>query len=263
MASYDFAGKVVLISGAGGGFGLEAAKRFAASGAKLVLTDYSEETLSPTREFVSQSGCDAQLAAGDIADQATHAALIDTCLSAYGRLDIALNNAGIAHEQLRLEAIDAATARRVLDVDVLAVIYAMQAQLPVMRKQFEETGSGGVITNTASVAGLVGAPTMSVYAAAKHAVVGLTKAAAIENARKGIRINAICPAFARTDMVTKPIETSPHGPEKAEARLISNIPMARMGEISEIVQAMMWVSDPENSFYTGQALALDGGLSAV
>lgn len=263
MASYDFSGKVVLISGAGGGFGLAAAKRFAAAGARLVLTDYSEDTLVQTRDFVSGSGCEAEVVAGDVAEPETHARLVETCLSRFGRLDIALNNAGIAHEQLRLEAIDSKTARKVLDVDILGVIFAMQAQLPVMRRQFEESGSGGVITNTASVAGLVGAPTMSVYAAAKHAVVGLTKAAAIENARKGIRINAICPAFARTDMVTKPIEQSPHGPEKAEARLISNIPMGRMGEIEEIVQAMMWVSDPENSFYTGQALALDGGLSAV
>jgi len=262
MAQYDFSGKTVLITGAGGGFGLVAAQRFAEAGARLVLTDYNDKALEPARNLVSGSDCEAQLISGDVALEETHKTLVDACLSAYGRLDIAINNAGIAHEQMRLEAIDTDTSRRVLDVDILGVIFAMQAQLPVMQKQFAETGTGGVITNTASVAGLVGAPTMSVYAAAKHAVVGLTKSAAIENARRGIRINAICPAFARTNMVTKPIEHSPHGAEKAEARLIANIPMARMGEIEEIVQAMLWVSDDANSFYTGQALALDGGLSA-
>lgn len=262
MTVQDFSGKTVLITGAGGGFGLVAAQRFAEAGARLVLTDYNEKALEPAREFVEGSGCEAHLVFGDVALEDTHKTLVETCLSAYGRLDIALNNAGIAHEQTRLEAIDAKTSRRVLDVDILGVIFAMQAQIPVMHKQFEETGTGGVITNTASVAGLVGAPTMAVYAAAKHAVVGLTKSAAMENARKGIRINAICPAFARTNMVTKPIKHSPHGAEKAEARLISNIPMARMGEIEEIVQAMLWVSSDANSFYTGQALALDGGLSA-
>ncbi len=262
MASYDFSGKTVLITGAGGGFGLAAAKRFSKAGARLVLTDYDEASLGQTRAFVAESGCEAQILAGDVAEAQTHRRLVDCALSTYGCLDIALNNAGIVHEQMPLEALDEATSRRILDVDVMGIVLAMQAQLPVMRKQFEETGKGGVITNTASVAGLVGAPTLSVYGAAKHAVVGLTKAAAIEYARKGIRINAICPAFTRTNMVTKGLESSRHGQEKAEQKLIVNVPMQRIGEIDEIVQAMLWVCDDENSFYTGQALALDGGLSA-
>ena len=108
-----------------------------------------------------------------------------------------------------------------------------------MQKQFAESGKGGVILNTASVAGLVGAPTMSVYSAAKHAVVGLTKSAAIENARKGIRINALCPAFARTNMVETPLNQSSRGRAEAEARLTSNVPMARIGEIEEVVQTML------------------------
>ncbi|MGB7336903.1 MAG: SDR family oxidoreductase [Salaquimonas sp.] len=262
MAIYDFSEKSVLISGAGGGLGLAAAKRFAKAGARLVLTDYNDASLEAAKEAMAKLGTEAVFYSGDVALEQTHADLINLAISKFGRLDIALNNAGIAHEQKRLEDMGSEESRRVLEVDILGVVFAMRAQLPVMRKQFENTGKGGVILNTASVAGLVGAPTMSVYAAAKHAVVGLTKAAAMEYARKGIRINALCPAFTRTNMVTKPLETSPHGAEKAEARLISNIPMARMGEVDEVVQAMLWACDPENSFYTGQSLAMDGGLSA-
>ncbi len=262
MAIYDFSGKAVLISGAGGGLGLAVAIRFAEAGAKLILTDYNEQALQPAKEHFSGEQKDVQFHCGDVADEKTHMDLVDLAVSKFGRLDIALNNAGIVHEQMRLEEMSSEVSRRVLEIDVLGVIFAMKAQLPQMRRQFEETGKGGVILNTASVAGIVGAPSLSVYGAAKHAVVGMTKAAAIEYARKGIRINAICPAFTRTNMVIKPLAASPHGPEKAEARMISNIPMARMGEINEITQAMLWACDDENSFYTGQTLAMDGGLSA-
>lgn len=262
MAKYDFTGKSVLISGAGGGLGLAAAIRFAEAGANLVLTDYNDNALELAREQMSKLGNKAIFHAGDVASEETHDALVKLAVQEYGQLNIALNNAGIAHEQKRLENMGAEESRRVLEVDILGVVFAMRAQLPLMRMQFEESGIKSCILNTASVAGLVGAPTMSVYGAAKHAVVGLTKAAAMEYARKGIRINAICPAFTRTNMVTKPIAESPHGPEKAEARLISNIPMARMGEVNEIVQAMLWACDDENSFFTGQSLAMDGGLSA-
>lgn len=261
MTHYDFKGKTVLISGAGGGLGLAAAKRFGEAGANLVLTDLSDETLKPARDAL-QKDYSCIFLAGDVTEEGLHSELAAAAIEQFGRLDIALNNAGILHVQGRLEDMEADASRRVLEVNVLAVLFAMKAQLPVMRRQFEETGTGGVILNTASVAGLVGAPTLSVYGAAKHAVVGLTKSAAIEYARKGIRINALCPAFARTAMLETPLSQSRHGPELAEKKLTSNIPMARIGEVDEIVQAMLWACAPENSFYTGQALALDGGLSA-
>lgn len=261
MTHYDFKGKTVLISGAGGGLGLAAAKRFAEAGANLVLTDLNDETLKPARDAL-QENSSCILVAGDVTQEGLHSELVAKALEQFGRLDIALNNAGILHAQGRLEDMEAEASRRVLEVNVLAVLLAMKAQLPVMSRQFEETGTGGVILNTASVAGLVGAPTLSVYGASKHAVIGLTKSAAIEYARKGIRINALCPAFTRTAMLETPISQSRHGPELAEKKLTSNIPMARIGEIDEIVQAMLWACAPENSFYTGQTLALDGGLSA-
>ena len=261
MTQYDFNGKTVLISGAGGGLGLAAAKRFAQAGANLVLTDLNDETLQPARDALQETDS-CVFVAGDVTVESLHTDLVATAVDRFGRLDVALNNAGILHSQGRLEEMEAETSRRVLEVNVLAVLFAMKAQLPVMRSQFEETGTGGVILNTASVAGLVGAPTLSVYGATKHAVIGLTKSAAIEYGRKGIRINALCPAFTRTAMLETPISRSPDGPELAEKKLTSNIPMARIGEIDEIVQAMLWACAPENSFYTGQTLALDGGLSA-
>ncbi len=145
----------------------------------------------------------------------------------------------------------------------LAVIFAMQAQLPVMQKQFEATGKGGVITNTASVAGPCWRTDHVGLCRRKTCRCRPDQGGRNRKRPQGYPDQRDLPCLRRTDMVTKPIEQSPHGAEKAEARLISNIPMGRMGEIDEIVQAMMWVSDPENSFYTGQALALDGGLSAV
>ncbi|WP_075998132.1 SDR family NAD(P)-dependent oxidoreductase [Salaquimonas pukyongi] len=261
MTQYDFTSKTVLVSGAGGGIGLAAAKRFADAGANLVLTDRTDETLHPAKTALQQK-YPCIFLSGDVTRETLHLELAAAAIETFGRLDIALNNAGIVQSQQRLEDISADDARKVLEVDVMAVLHAMKAQLPIMREQFEKTGDGGVILNTASVAGLVGAPTLSVYGAAKHAVIGLTRAAAIEYARKGIRINAICPAFTRTAMLEIPLSESPHGRETAKKKLISNIPMARVGEVDEIVQAMLWVCSPENSFYTGQALALDGGLSA-
>ena len=126
-------------------------------------------------------------------------------------------------------------------------------------------GQGGAIVNIASVAGLAGAPLLSVYAAAKHGVIGLTKSAAAENARRGIRINAVCPSFARTAMVLGPPDengVSTADPD-AEAKIARGIPMRRLAEIDEIVAAVLFAADPANSFMTGVALPVDGGLSAI
>ncbi len=119
---------------------------------------------------------------------------------------MAVNNAGIAHPLLKLPQIDSEMARRVIDIDLMGVFYALKHQLPVMEKQYREWGRKAAIVNVASVAGVAGAPTASVYAAAKHGVVGLTKSAALEYVRRGVRINALCPSFARTPMVTKMLD---------------------------------------------------------
>jgi len=181
-----------------------------------------------------------------------------TPLRTYGRLDIAINNAGIAHRNNKLADIDREIMQRVLNVNLMGVFYAMKHQLPQMEAQKD-----GIILNVASVAGLIGAPFLSAYTAAKHGVVGLTKSAAAEYARSGIRINAICPSFASTPMVSEMLAEMRGSLGEALARTVGAIPMRRLATPDEVVQAMLWMCSPENSFMTGTALALDGGLTAI
>jgi NAD(P)-dependent dehydrogenase (short-subunit alcohol dehydrogenase family) len=173
-------------------------------------------------------------------------------------LDVAINNAGVAHAFTKITDTDIATMQQMLAINVCGVFLAMKHQLPVMERQ-----NAGVILNVSSVAGIVGAPLLAAYSAAKHGVIGLTKSAAGEYARKGIRINAICPAFAETHMLTGLLDQMRGGAEAASQRIVSNMPMRRFARPEEIVQAMLWICSRENSFMTGHALVLDGGLSAV
>jgi NAD(P)-dependent dehydrogenase (short-subunit alcohol dehydrogenase family) len=254
-----FDGLVVLISGATGGFGRHAAKRFADEGALLVLSDRDPAALE---NFAQSLDAKTAVLAGDVSDERLSADLADLALSTFGRLDIALNNAGIAHDFNRLPNISSEEARRVIDIDLMGVFHAMKAQLPVMERQFRETGKGGAIVNVASVAGLVGAPRLSVYAAAKHGVVGLTRSAAAEFATRGVRVNCICPSYARTPMADALLE-SPWGKDKTEADLTRGVPMRRLAEVDEVVEAMLFAADPRNGFMTGQAIAIDGGITTI
>ncbi len=255
-----FEGLTALLTGATGGFGRRTAERLAAEGANLVLSDIGEDTgdafaaIDPAR-FVYHPG--------DVSDEKTSEALVQLAVERFGRLDIAYNNAGIAHDSVRLPQIGADVARRVLEIDLLAVFFAMKHQIPVMERQFHETGRGGVIVNTASVAGLAGAPKLSVYAAAKHGVVGLTRSAAAEYATKGVRVNAVCPSFARTDMAMDFIRAAPVDQAAAEADMTRGVPMKRLAEVDEVVEVMLFAADPKNSFMTGQAYAVDGGITAI
>ena len=144
----------------------------------------------------------------------------------------------------------------------MGVFYALKYQLPVMERQFRETGTGGAIVNVASVAGVTGASGLSVYAAAKHGVVGLTRSVAQEYARLGVRINAVCPSFARTPMATELLDVEVRGKVVTEQQLVRGIPMARLAEVEEVVEAFVFASSPKNSFMTGQTLHVDGGLTA-
>lgn len=255
-----FQDKVVLITGAAGGFGARLAERLSAQGARLVLSDFDGDRLAA---LAARLGNDPARLAGDIADETLSEALVALATDRLGGLDVAVNNAGIAQSFVRLPQVPSDEARRIVEVDLLGVFYAMKHQLPAMERQFRQSGRRGAIVNVASVAGLAGAPRLSVYAAAKHGVVGLTRSAAAEYATKGIRINAVCPSFARTAMVDGFVRTSLVSEEEAIDGLTRGVPMRRLAEVDEVLEAILFAADPANGFMTGQALAIDGGITAI
>jgi NAD(P)-dependent dehydrogenase (short-subunit alcohol dehydrogenase family) len=258
-----FEGAAVIVTGAACGLGQGAAESFAREGASLVLCDRDAAGLDAAAEALRGRGGRVEALAGDVAEEGTAAALVARALAAFGRFDVAVNNAGVAHPFARLAEIEASTMERMLAVNVMGVFHGLKHQIPALERSFAETGRVGAILNVASVAGLVGAPLLSAYAAAKHAVVGLTRSAAAETARRGVRVNAICPAFTQTSMVAGMLDGMRGPPDEAAARVVSAIPMRRLGQPAEIVQAMLWLCSPENGFVTGQAIAVDGGLTAV
>ena len=260
-----FKGATVLITGAAGGFGNAAARRFAGEGANLVVSDYDAGALETVSKTLSDEFPDSGIVqqAGDIAQEKLSADLVELAVSNFGRLDVAINNAGIAQDAFeRLPKIDSDEARRIIDIDLMGMFYALKYQLPVMQSQFRESGTGGAIVNVASVAGITGASGLSVYAAAKHGVVGLTRSVAQEYARLGVRINAVCPSFARTPMATDLLDVEVRGKVVTEEQLVRGIPMGRLAEIDEVIEAFVFAASPQNSFMTGQTLHVDGGLSA-
>ncbi|WP_299356735.1 SDR family NAD(P)-dependent oxidoreductase [uncultured Shimia sp.] len=257
-----FKDQVVMITGAASGFGKMAAERFAAEGAKLGLSDISGDALQEVAEALRGTGAEVVADTVDVSNAeqvATHATNIAT---AFGTINVGINNAGIGHDLAPLHLIPVEDFDKNYAVNARGVFLCMQQQLPHMLKAGQ-----GVILNVASAAGLVGSGHLSAYSAAKHAVVGLTKAAADEYARKNIRVNALCPSFAITPMVEEMAlqvgARSGASREQALGTITSRIPMGRVAQPEEIVQAMLWACAPENSFMTGQSIALDGGLTAI
>jgi NAD(P)-dependent dehydrogenase (short-subunit alcohol dehydrogenase family) len=259
MPSRRFENKVVLITGAQRGFGGIAADRFAAEGAKLVLCDISADGIAAKAAALKAKGFAVEHLAADVSKEETHVALVGLAMNSYGRLDIALNNAGIVHKSMRLPEIDAETMRRQFEVNVMGVFLGMKYQIPAMLQ-----GGGGAITNTASAAGVLAATGLSAYVAAKHAVVGLTKTAAAEFAAKGIRVNAVCPGIADTAMAGELLANVGRGdPKAAKERFESLLPAKRMARPEEIVEAMLFASDPANSYMSGHCLLVDAAMSVV
>ncbi len=252
MSRFD--GKSVMITGAARGFGALAARMFAAEGAQVVLGDVLPEVHDVARDLGGKSlHCDVS----DENDVKALAALATEVGG--GRIDVGLNNAGIVHDLTKIEDVSLETFNRQFSVNAGGCFLCMKHQLPVMVAQ-----GGGAIVNVASVAGLGSAPGLSAYAAAKHAVVGLTKTAADEYARHKIRVNAICPSFTDTDMADTLRKVTLDGEgEEIDPKFLTRIPMRRVADPEEIVQAMLWAAAAENSFMTGQAIAIDGGLTAT
>jgi NAD(P)-dependent dehydrogenase (short-subunit alcohol dehydrogenase family) len=249
----NFEDKVVLVTGAGGGIGRGTALAFARAGARVVVADIAaagEETAA----LVRAAGGQAVFIRTDVTRADQVQAMVAQTVATYGRLDCAFNNAGIEEEHMRLADCSEETFDRIMGINVKGVWLCLKYQLAQMLQQ-----GGGAIVNTASVAGLVGAPKMAAYSASKHAVLGLTKSAAIEYARKGIRVNAVCPGVIRTAMYERAVAADPQiGLAAAQMH-----PVGRLGEVDEVAAVVLWLCSDAASFVTGHAHTVDGGLTAV
>lgn len=262
MSERRFENSVVMITGAAGGFGAAAAHRFAEAGATLVLSDIEKDGLQVVGRELDAIGADYVLDTVDITNEKQIISHIQHSQSAFGKLDVAINNAGIGQAPKALCQTQEAEFERIMAVNAKAVFLGMKHQLPGMIARGQ-----GAILNVASAAGLVGAGHLAAYAASKHAVVGLTRSAADEVARHGVRVNALCPSFAPTPLFDEMADAvaARHRIDRQSAydRVTARIPMRRVARVDEVVQAMLWACDPANSFMTGQAIAIDGGLTAV
>ncbi|MGE8303153.1 MAG: SDR family NAD(P)-dependent oxidoreductase [Pseudomonas kermanshahensis] len=251
MKHDSYQDQVVMITGAASGFGALLAQRLALRGARLVLGDRDVAVLERVAGALRGAGATVLAVPCDVTREVQVKAMVAAALARFGRLDVGVNNAGILTPMKRFVDTTEDELDRSYAVNTKGVFFCMQQQIRHMLPQ-----GGGVILNIASMAGLGGAPKLAAYAAAKHAVVGLTRTAAVEYARQGIRINALCPFYSATPMVT--------ASEVAEqqAMLAQGSPMKRLGTPEEIVAAMLMLCARENSYMTGQAIAVDGGLSA-
>lgn len=252
--SMTFSGKVALVTGAAAGIGRATAQAFAAEGLQVVVSDVDVAGGEATVQLIRDAGGEAIFVRCDVTRDADVQALVAQVVASYGRLDYAFNNAGIEIEKGRLAEGSEAEFDAIMSVNVKGVWLCMKYQLPLLMAQ-----GGGAIVNTASVAGLGAAPKMSIYAASKHAVVGLTKSAAIEYAKKKIRVNAVCPAVIDTDMFRRAAETDP---KKAEF-VAGMHPVGRIGKVEEVAAAVLYLCCDAAGFTTGQALAVDGGATAI
>ena len=252
--SMTFSGQVALVTGAAAGIGRATAQAFAAEGLRVVVSDVDVSGGEGTVGLIRAAGGEACFVRCDVTRDAEVKALMDATLAQYGRLDYAFNNAGIEIEQGKLADGKEAEFDAIMGVNVKGVWLCMKHQIPLMLAQ-----GGGAIVNTASVAGLGAAPKMSIYAASKHAVIGLTKSAAIEYAKKKVRVNAVCPAVIDTDMFRRAYEADPKKAEFAAAMH----PVGRIGTVEEVAAAVLYLCSDHAAFTTGQALAVDGGATAI
>lgn len=247
-----FDGKVVLVTGAASGIGRASVQLFAGEGAKVVAADIDLAGAEQTAELVRSAGGEALALPVDVADSAAVAEMVARTVEAYGRLDVAHNNAGIMGAGADVAEMDDDVWRRGIDVMLSGVFYCMKHEIPHL-----EAAGGGAIVNTSSGAGLIGFPGQANYVAAKHGVIGLTRSVALEVIGKGIRVNAICPGTARSRMVDEWMQ----GSAEAEAEVAGLHPIGRIAEPEEIAQAALWLASPAASFVVGVALPVDGGYT--
>ena len=246
-------GKVALVTGGGSGIGQATALAFAREGAKVLVADVLVEGGEDTVKRINSAAGESAFVKTNVADPADVEAMVDYAVATYGRLDCAFNNAGIAGAGGRTAEYTREQWDRVISINLTGVWLCMKYEIDQMEKQ-----GVGAIVNTASVAGLVGVRHGPAYVAAKHGVVGLTKAAALEYARANIRVNAVCPGAIQTPMLEKGLKVDP----RIETKMSAREPIGRLGKPDEIAQAVVWLCSDAASFVTGLPMAVDGGWVA-
>ncbi|HTF63009.1 MAG TPA: glucose 1-dehydrogenase [Edaphobacter sp.] len=250
----DFSGKVALVTGASSGMGLATAQAFAKAGAAVVLADVREGAVKPEVQKMVDAGHKAIAVRCDVSDDAQVAAMVDRTVVEFGRLDIAFNNAGV---MARIAPTAESTREewdRVIGINLSGVWSCMKYEL----RQMERQGSGAIVNN-ASVGALTGNPGIGSYIASKHGVVGLTRTAALEYIKHGIRVNAVNPGLIDTQIARDVVS----GDEQAYAEIAKHVPIGRAGRPEEIASAVLWLCSPGSSYVVGHALTVDGGMTVL
>jgi NAD(P)-dependent dehydrogenase (short-subunit alcohol dehydrogenase family) len=242
--------KVALVTGGGSGIGRAAALALSRELARVVVADRVETPGRDTVRMIQDGGGEAAFVRVDVTEGAQVSGLIDTAVGLYGRLDCAFNSAGVEGPLAATADYEEEAWERVLAVNLKGVWLCMKYEIRQMLKQQQ-----GVIVNASSVAGLIGAPNLPAYSASKHGIIGLTKSAALEYAKSGIRVNALCPGLTDTPMAQRITG--------GDASFLAPYPMGRMAIPSEIAEAVVWLCSDAASFITGHALAVDGGRVAA
>ena len=246
----DLSGRVALITGAGSGIGAACARALGAAGARVVVTDLDGAAAQAVAEELGSEDAVAQ--ALDVTDAGQVAAAVGLAEERFGALHLAINNAGVPGPTAALHGLDPAAFRQVVDVNLTGVFLCLAEELRALRRHRD----GGAIVNMASILGLGGSPEVGAYVAAKHAVVGLTKTAALENARRGIRVNAIAPGFIATPFLDASLQAG-----MGDA-LTAATPAGRLGQPEEVAALAVWLLSDAASFLTGGTVPLDGGYGA-
>jgi NAD(P)-dependent dehydrogenase (short-subunit alcohol dehydrogenase family) len=251
MADRQFDGKVAIVTGGASGIGYACALTFARGGAKVVVADMDQEGGNRAVAEIKAAGGDAIFTRTDVSRPDAVEAMVAAAIESFGRLDIAVNNAGIGGEAAPVGDYTIEGWNRVININLNGVFYCMRYEIPRML----ETG-GGVIVNMASILGTVGFAMSSAYVAAKHGVLGLTKTAALEYAKQGIRVNSVGPGFIMTPLISSAMD------EATQAMISGMHPLGRMGEAQEVADLVIFLCSDQASFMTGGYYLVDGGFTA-
>ena len=246
-------GRVALVTGGSSGIGRATALAFAKAGARVAIGDVDVPGGEETVRLVGEAGGKAMFIRTDVSKWTEVEALVNGTVERFDRLDCAFNNAGVDNLHYQVGELPEEEWDRVIGINLKGTMFCLRHEIPRMLSL-----GGGAIVNASSVVGLIGSPESAAYISSKHGITGLTKSAALDYARRGIRVNAVCPGVIRTPIVEAYLKERPY----AEAQLARQQPMGRMGHPDEVAGAVVWLCSDAASFITGQTLAIDGGWTA-